>query len=75
MPPRFPTSAPVRDRILGEEIIMSSWDEDDNGQRWRVLYYSGGWKQWTPLETIAAMFDENRQLDWMSKAFVYRHFY
>ena len=38
---------------------MSAWDEDDNGQRWRVIFYSGGWKQWTELETIEAMFDEN----------------
>ena len=71
--PRFP-ALPLRDRILGEEITASVWHQDRFGEWWRVVCYEGGWKEWTPLQLIENMFDENRQLSWYEKAAVYRNF-
>ena len=71
---RFPTASPLRDRILGEEVTISVWDQDEHGEWWRVIFYEGGWKEWTSLSYLESVFDENRQLTWYGKAFVYRHF-
>lgn len=35
--PRFPTASPLRDRMLGEEITTTVWDEDRYGDWWRLL--------------------------------------
>lgn len=71
---RFPTASPLRDRILGEEVTISVWDQDEHGEWWRVIFYEGGWKEWTSLSYLESVFDENRQLTWYGKAFVHRHF-